>query len=237
MKDIGHLIWKRKIALTTADLKELNSLLLKHCDYLKFEIKTKNDSRIEFSTFDELSGYANFRESKILALSIQGFINEDKFFSVVTIVFRRNYPYINDNIECDYRFENEDKKKTLIWDLNDFLKKRKRYNNIALIVKLVAQIASLLLFISPLLFKSARLNLCEYIIGPFRIFKLAICLFLIAIFIAFIVMPPIFKWLFPDVLFLWGEVGNEHERRVGWLKNFFWLVLGIILDRLIACLF
>lgn len=222
------------MALTIPDLEELNYIFLKHCDLLKFEIKTKNDSRIEFLSFDELSGYSNFNETKILALTIKGFLKDNKYSNVVKIEFRQNYPYVDDNIECYYSFENEDKEKVLIWDLNDFLKRRKCYNNLAFIVKLSAQILTFLLFISPLLFKKVRLNLCEFIIGPFQNFKLAMLLLIPAMLIILIVIPPISKILFPDILFLWGEAGKTFERRKRWLSNIFWIVIGIVLDRLIG---
>ena len=50
--------YKRIIVLTIQRLKELETLLLKHCDSIEYKAITKNDAEILFDSFDELISFS-----------------------------------------------------------------------------------------------------------------------------------------------------------------------------------
>ncbi|MBR3083831.1 MAG: hypothetical protein IKH03_04590 [Oscillospiraceae bacterium] len=226
---------KKRIVLTAPRLKELNSILLKYCQHLQYSITTKNQSRVYFNDFDELSGYVNYGEDKIRSLKIEGreiLLAEP----IITIEFSPKTPYAGYSTILYCMFSDTDKISIFSNDIRKFIDKAAEYNTSYSACKW----AGLILFILLGLY-FAYSHFSGKIFGIFNIF-LVIMEFLLSELVAIMLYAAfsILVWqkLFPRVVFAWGEEEQKYQRLKNLRSNLFWVVLiGAVISVLVAFIF
>lgn len=216
--------YKRIIVLTIQRLKELETLLLKHCDSIDFIAITKNNAEIQFDSFDELSRFSNFGEDKIISLSLKCRTKKDYGYKI-SIDFSPKYPYLDNTVRCMYCFSDIDKESIFIADFEKFLDKIAVFHTKYMICEWASFIFFVVLGLYPIVIP---INGIAYYQAARGAYPLVVGILLsegIAMGLYKLCSKYIWKKLFPRAIYSWGEERENYTKLEKLRSNLFWGVL------------
>ena len=216
--------YKRIIVLTIQRLKELETLLLKHCDSIEYKAITKDDAEILFDSFDELISFSNFGDDKIKSLSLKCRVKNDyKFMS--NIDFSPKYPFSSDTVRCMYCFSDIDKESVFIADLKKFLDRISIYHTKYTICEWASFAFFLVLGLYPIFIPFNGNAYYQTARGVFPVIMGILLSEAISIGLYYLCSKLIWKKLFPRAIYAWGEETESYSRLEKLRSNLFWGVL------------
>lgn len=216
--------YKRIIVLTIQRMKELETLLLKHCDSIAYKAITKNDAEILFDSFDEMSGFSNFGDDKIKSLSLKCRVKNDYNF-MIDIVFSPKYPYYSDTVRCMYCFSNIDKESVFIADFKKFLDRIAIYHTRYTICEWASFAFFLILGLYPIFIPFNGNAYYQTARGVFPLIMGILLSEVIPIGLYYLCSKLIWKKLFPRAIYAWGEESESYSRLEKVRSSLFWGVL------------
>ena len=219
--------YKRIIVLTIQRLKELETLLLKHCDSIDYKAITKNDAEILFDSFDEMSGFNNFGDDKITSLSLKCRVKNDYNF-MISIDFSPKYPFYSDTVRCMYCFSDIDKESVFIADFKKFLDKIAIYHTKYTICEWASVAFFLILGLYPIFIPFNGNAYYQTARGVFPLIMGILLSEAISIGLYYLCSRLIWKKLFPRAIYAWGEESESYSRLEKLRSNLFWGVLVAI---------
>lgn len=216
--------YKRIVVLTLPRLKELQALLLKHCDHINYKAYTKNDAEIMFDSFDELSNFSNFGDDKIISLNLKCRVENDYDF-LIDIDFSPKYHFPNDTVRCKYCFSDVDKESVFISDFRKFLDKIAIYHTKYMICEKASFLFFFVLSLYPIFVPISGTAYYQTVKGTYPFLISILLSEMIAIGLHKLCSHFVWKKLFPRAIFAWGEESENYSRLEKLRSNLFWGVL------------
>lgn len=218
------LTYERIIVLTIQRMEELQTLLLKHCDNIKYTATTKNEAEILFDSFDELCSFNNFGDDKITSLSMECRKNKDYQF-MIDISFSPKYPYNEKIVRCMYRFSDVDNESIFVSDFRKFLDKTSIFHRKYMICEWASFAFFIILGLFPIFlpfngtpFYKMTTDIKSLITG-IGFFEF------IAMILNKMCSKYIWEKLYPKVIYVWGEECEKYKSLEKLRSNLFWVVL------------
>lgn len=216
--------YKRIIVLTIQRLKELETLLLKHCDSIKYTAITKNDAEILFDSFDEMRSFSNFGDDKIKSLSLKCRVKNDYNF-MINIDFSPKYPFYSDTVRCMYCFSDIDKESIFISDFEKFLDKIAVFHTKYMICEWASFIFFVVLGFYPIIIPFNGTAYYQTVRGAYPLIGGILLFEVIAMVLYKLCSNYIWKKLFPRAIYAWGEESENYTKLEKLRSNLFWGVL------------
>lgn len=227
---------KKAILVTPERLRELSNILLKHCERIEYNARTKAGTRIEFESIEELLSYDNFKTRRIVELDLTGYRGYSR--TVEVSLGDQNYSILlnyGSTIRCDYKLSTIDEESILTNDINTWFEKSKC--SYWLLGKFSL---SGMLFIP-----SFFITLVRFISGDkveFDTSNLHIWLLLVLVTIGVIGFWSLVDFidehflanLFPAVAFKWGEESDRYDKWEKYRSNLLWGVIMAIIIGLVT---
>lgn len=216
--------YKRIVVLTLSRLEELKTILLKHCDRIKYKAYTKNDAEIIFDSFDELKNFNNFGDDKIVALNLNCRVKNDYDF-LINIDFSPKYHFPDDTVRCTYCFSDVDKESVFISDFKKFLDKITIYHTKYMICEWASYVFFLVLGLYPIFIPINGTAYYQTVKGTYPFLSSILVFEIIAIGLNKLCSHFVWKKLFPRAIYAWGEESENYSRLEKLRSNLFWCVL------------
>lgn len=217
-------LYKRIIVLTIPRLEELEALLLKHCDHIKYTAYTKNDAEIMFDSFDELRNFSNYADDKIISLNLKCRVENDYDF-LIDIDFSPKYRFPDDTVKCMYCFSDVDKESVFISDFRKFLDKIAIYHTKYMICEWASCLFFLVLGLYPIFVPINGTAYYQTVEGTYPFLRSILLSELIAMGLYKLCSKFVWKKLFPRAIYSWGEESENYSRLEKLRSNLFWGVL------------
>lgn len=222
MKKSNTISCLKNIFLDKSRMDELHTILLKHCERLKFEAQCVDNAFIEFDSYHELIEYSNFGKGRIEKLEITGYSNTNSWPSKIGLTISSVHPK-GPSMDCTYHFTQIDEEAIFKQEIVDFWN-RSAKNYIR--PRVGEGIVFLLLFVTAL-----------YLSDIFLLdgwFIKYICAYIFTQIFLFLFNHFIWYKLFPMVSFSWGESIEYYKKIEKWKNGVFWSVIMAIPVALIA---
>ncbi|MBQ7523094.1 MAG: hypothetical protein IJT07_01025 [Oscillospiraceae bacterium] len=228
----GTLNYGKAIILTEQRLREMISMLNGYGDRIELEAVTKNNTRIQFESIEELLKHDNFKENVIHELEVSVYNN---FSRVIFIDFALQTAPISITsfskiVNCIYSFETEQERQIFVSDFNNLLKKSTASYWIVSKFSLSSFVFGLswLIFPFELLYGAQHqpITVKEFITSAF---------FALAIICATVFLDrKVLRNLFPPIVFAIGEEVARNEKNGERRKNVFWGVIVALILAVVA---
>lgn len=229
MTKYGLFTLHKRIVLTVSRLEELNRLLLKHCNCLKYSATTKNHTEVAFDNYEELTAFSNFGGDKIASLKIEGSQTRLTSDPLVTIEFSPKAPFDKDVVRCYFRFSSNDNNTILKNDIHSFVDKAAEYNTSYLLCEWISLLGFIVLGVYPIVCHIGGEAFYQSSRGVFPVIMGIILSEIIALFLYCICSVFLWRRLFPQVVYAWGEEESKYQKLKSVRSNLFWVVLvGLI---------
>lgn len=228
MKRTARLKYKNYITLGKEQITSINDLVQKYCECVKFEAETKDGSKIEFESFDELIGYSNFGENKIKHLIVCGCNHYNSSSNNHIHIAFGPAPFSNECfVSCSYSFESDEDetmfKKNLLSTLQKSDENPKKYITGWWLFFALSILLEIKMIVS-ILVESYQ----DRVLG----FGIVCVLFLLG---GALGLSALFNWLwkkaFSPVVFAWGEELHHEEKMSKLRSNIIW---GIIIAAILS---
>ncbi len=233
----GKYIYKKAIILTEQRMRELHEILMNYFDKIKYKAIIESGSEIEFNGIDELVDYDNHLERKIQKIEItcqkRDTINITMLFIECYGDFILQY---DKTILCIYTVTDTKEEVNLKSDFDNIFDKAKaRYWIFSKIcaIHLIAiwGIYSLI----HMILNFSEVNQTDYSIT----FWISVFLVMLAIVAVLRRIIDLFlRYLFPPIVFCWGENHDANTRRVDLRSNLSWgsifAVIGAVVGGLVT---
>ena len=124
----GKMKYKKAVILTEEKMRDLETLIQKYCDRIYYEAITICDSKISFSSLDELLQYDNFesRSIKTLYISASGRIAQSLRLYFETDFISFGFIGYGETFHCCYEVETVGIETNIREEINTFLKKSRQ---------------------------------------------------------------------------------------------------------------
>lgn len=229
--------YQRIVVLNAKRLKELESLLSKHCDNIDYIAITKNDAEILFDSFDELIGFNNFGEDKIISLKIECHKTNSNNF-MLGIVFSPKFPFQTDTVRCKYCFSNIDEESVFITDFNKFLDKVTIYHIKYMLCEWASFFFFIFLGLYPIFIPVNGTPVYQTTRGIYPMIIKVFVFEVVPMTMYCLCSKLIWKRLYPRAIYAWGEEEEKYSKLEGLRSNLFWgvflatcinIIVGLIL--------
>lgn len=222
MKRTAGLKYKNYITLGKEQITNINHLVQKYCECVEFEAETRDGSKIEFESFDELIGYSNYGEDKIKHLTVYGRNHYNSSSNNRIHITFGPAPLSNEySVSCSYSFESNDDetifKKKLLSTLQRCDENQKIYIAGWWLFFALSIILEIKMIVS-ILVESYQ----DRVLG----FGIVCVLFLLG---GALGLSALFNWLwkkaFSPVVFAWGEELHHEEKMSKLRSNIIWTII------------
>lgn len=220
MKKKSEIKFYEHILLNNSRLSELNIILMKYSDSISYNVETKDKSKIQFSSLDELLGYDNFNKGRITSLTIYCF---NKTIMSHSIVVHIPSSVGKETVTVEYEFASVDEESTFSAEIRKLIEKSTEYSKIYQISNWILCIALLGLGFTQIVFEYKANPSYELLSKAFFIYEGG------ATFLYWLLSHQILDRLFPRIVFLLGEEVGQYER----LKKMREFLFGLIISGLI----
>lgn len=232
----GQISFKKAIRLSIENIRNLTEILLRYCSTVRYEIRTVSDIDITYKSIDELEHHDNFKDTKIISLSVIGSGDNN-----IRCVFNENiFVSLHNTFVCYYNVQKLDNQKILSKDIHKFLDKIVQPYYFINKINLFSVFTIILLFYLQYLSIKSHISLQKDIAIDVSTFDIiiAIVLYFGTLFLLFYIFEQanrIFhKYLFLSIVFDWGEEHKIDIRREKFKSQIFWGVLVTIIVSIAA---
>ena len=227
MRKHRHFEYSKIVVLTLPRLQELRSILQKFGECINYSVRTRNNAEIYFDSFDELSGFDNFQDNKIVSLDVEckNCIQENDGNVSISISFSPASPYETASVRCYYYFSDTEKEMVFISEFTRFLNKISTYDRSYKVCEWSSFLAFLVLGVYPVFLQIDSISFYQRARGLFPVVMVFFVSELIATFLYFLCSRLIWKKLFPRAIYAWGEEAFRYSKLEKLRSNLFWVVL------------
>lgn len=227
---------KKAILVTPERLRELSDILLKHCERIEYNARTKAGTRIEFESIEELLSYDNFKTRRIVELELTGYRGYSRVIEVS--LGDQNYSILlnyGSTIRCDYKLSTIDEESILLNNIKTWFEKSKCSYWFLGKFSLSGMVFVPSFFISFVRFVSGSK-------AEFDTSNIHIWLILALVTIGMIGIWGLIGFidehflanLFPAVAFKWGEEAERYDKWGKYRSNLLWGVIIAIIIGLVT---
>lgn len=211
-----ELTYHKRLFITPERINELEELLNRYCEVIKYDAKTSSGTTLSFDNRKELLEYDNFKNGKIVSLDIT--CRSKDYLTSIDIGFAPSLYPKNISAKCNYKFTDNDSERLFVDAWTTFLEKATEYQNSYVLCQITALVFGLSLGIYLLV---------RYFNTRFRMVSYMPLMFILMYYIIKSPMKENTIWskVFPPAVFSWGEEQRKYTDYVRIRSNLFWVVV------------
>jgi hypothetical protein len=229
----GNYEYKSAIILTPDIIRELDTLFRSKYDSISYTAKLKNQSSVEYASLDEMLGMDNALEQKIMGLKVFGsmaklFVSFEPSFSPIT-----NFKY---TVFAKYTLSDADDETIFRINLKRILDKAKApcafLYKFHLFQVVLITLVVVLGFLGVLLLRGEGFNRSSISTRELFIIVFETLIYMLASFF----FSYFWKYLFPPIIFMWGEEVKKSARKATAWDRVLWGIIMTIIVGLVVTL-
>lgn len=229
----GQYAYKKAIILTEQRMRDLHEVFLNYFDIIKYKAIIESGSEIEFNGINELVEFDNHRERKIRRIEVtcqkKGTFNVTMLFIHCHTDFFVQY---DKTVSCLYSVTDTKEEVNLKNDIeNIFTKARAKYWIFSKICTIQLIIIWGILSLFHIILNFGEVNQLNYSVAVW------ISIFSSMIFIVTVlrkILDSFLRFLFPPIVFCWGENHDANTRGVALRSNISWGLLFAVVGAVIG---
>lgn len=211
-----ELTYYKRLFITPERINELEELLNRYCEVIKYDAKTNSGTTLSFESREELLEYDNFKNGKIVSLDIS--CRSKDYSTAIEIGFAPSLSWKNISAKCNYKFTDNDSERLFVDAWTTFLKKATEYQKSYVLCQITTLVFGLSLGVYLLI---------RYFNTPFKMVSyMPLMFYLMYLFIRSPLKDnTIWSRVFPPVVFSWGEEAKKYSNYIRVRSNLFWVVV------------
>ena len=221
-----ELFYKKRLVISLNRINELENIIRKYCNEIRYKATTENGSSLIFKDTTELQEYDNFKNGKIVHLNIM--CRSEDFLTSIEIDLAPKYHTKKETAYCKYTFTNYDQERLFVGAWDEFLKKSTEYQT----SYQICLVCSYVLMSAFCVFLPIRFSNTKY-----GVLTLVPIIFLLLLIYSTFLLKSDTIWdkVFPPAVFPWGEEEHKYNKLISLRSNLFWAVviptiLSIVLE-------